>query len=129
MEAKKEKIELVPAMKEDEEEMPGLEPDLESSEESDGAEDGLLDGIVDTKPKSTKKMKVIEVDDRERQIEDLLFGGAQGAGLFGPDSEDDESSSSFGDNGMDDSSEEEGDSTFIIGEESEKRRKVRSPDF
>lgn len=127
MEAKKEKIELVPALKEDEDAMPALDSDLESSLESDGVEAGLLDGIVDTKAKGRTIKKVIEVDAREREIEDLLFGGDQGSSLFSPDSPEDDDSSSAEDMEVDESSDEEDGAMFVIGEESEKRKKVREP--
>lgn len=127
VEAVVEKVELVPVMKEDEETPEQFESDLESSESMDGEEAALLEGIVESKPKKESRRKAIEVDDQEREIESLLFGGVSNGALFDASASDDESSEGF-DDGMDvEDSDDDQESTFIIGEESENRKKVRIP--
>lgn len=126
-------MELVPVLKEEEEKQNKKEAwsdsDVSDSDASEEAQEALLAGIIDVKgQKSAPKRKVIPVDDREKDIESLLFGGSSNWASSDPlshsssSSEDETDEQSHGDS---DSDEEEGESSFVMGLEAEKMKQVR----
>lgn len=71
-----------------------LDSDLESSTEADGAQDAILENIVPSKAKKLPKQRVIPMDQREKDIESMLFGSLSSFADFtaeqDEDSQDDE---------------------------------------
>ena len=53
-----------------------VESDLEASEDSDASQKALLEEIIPSKAKRAVKSRVIPVDEREKDIEKLLFGSS-----------------------------------------------------
>ena len=69
------------------EEAKQLDADLESSDESEGAQNAILAEILPSKTKKEPKQRALPQDQREKDIESLLFGSASSFADFAGEQE------------------------------------------
>jgi len=109
-----------------------LDSDLESSSDSDGAQKAILENIVPSKAKKLPKQRVIPVDQREKDIESLLFGSSASFADFAAEqdedvSEDQETASH--DHVSSYSSDDENVESNVLGMKAVRAAEVRFPLF
>lgn len=102
-----------------------LDSDFESSSESDGAQQALLEEIIPSKVKKAPKKRVIPVDEREKDIEKLLFGSSSIFGSEQADSVSESSDEDSLDDGASEESIEEGSDALVLGLKAAEKEKVR----
>lgn len=102
-----------------------LDSDFESSSESDGAQQALLEEILPSKVKKAPKMRVIPVDEREKDIEKLLFGSSSIFGSEQADSGSESHEEDSMDDGASDEPIEEGSDAHVLGLKAAEKEKVR----